>query len=92
MALACWGLHVMQEDWIKLHQFQFLWTESKSCLLPLPRDGDALVSALVLRQPGRQIRGRLKIQEGIGQGFQFGERQPLDAGLLLGSQAAEAAL
>jgi hypothetical protein len=34
-------------------------------------------------QPGRQIRGRLGIQEGISQGFQFRKRQGLDAGLLL---------
>ena len=53
---------------------------------------DGSRSSVAPRQPGRYIRGRLEIQQGIRQGFEIGERQNLDAGLLLGGQGAEAAL
>jgi hypothetical protein len=46
--------------------------------------------ARALRQPVRQIRGRLKIQKGIGQGFNIAQWQALKAVYLFGGQGAKA--
>ena len=49
-------------------------------------------SALALSEPGAEIRGALKIQQGLRQGFQVREGQGLDARLLLSRNGPAAAM
>jgi hypothetical protein len=44
-----------------------------------------------VREPVREVRDPLEIQERIGEGFQLSERKSLDALLLVGGKGAAAA-
>ena len=60
------------------------------CAAPSQRHGHG--SVLAPGQPGREVSGPLKIKQRVGESFQLGEGQCLDAGLPLRGEAAAAAL